>query len=137
MRDILFSRTRIPAVMQSMQAARMRSEAATENIANISTPGYRRREVEFESLVRQSMRFSTTGKRTDEDHLPIGRKSISDISPQLVVPRDNNLYSGVNNVDIDREMAVLADAQILHNFNVKFLSSQYQRFKTAISGNVR
>jgi flagellar basal-body rod protein FlgB len=45
---------------------------------------------------------------------------------------DPTLPSSVNNVDIDKEMADLAQTQIQYNFMAKFLKGKYTRLNAAI-----
>ena len=73
---------------------------------------------------------------TNDKHINIGRNSLKNITPTVYRSNDKNLYSGVNNVDIDTEMAKMADNEILHNFDVKFLRLQYQKLNKAIKGRV-
>jgi flagellar basal-body rod protein FlgB len=44
------------------------------------------------------------------------------------------LPSGVNNVDIDTEMAKLAEAQIQYNFSIKFGQGVFKKMNAAIKG---
>lgn len=134
----LFSKTYIPVALKSLKAANLRAKVAANNIANISTEGYKRKEVEFESILKEYISNNNiSGKITDDKHIPIGVQNLEQVKP-IVKTIDNDVnLSGKNNVDIDLEMAKLADAQMLHNFNIKFLASVYARFKTAITGNVR
>jgi flagellar basal-body rod protein FlgB len=57
---------------------------------------------------------------------------LSGLSPKVQKPVDPTLPGGVNNVDIDMEMAKLAENQILYNFSAKFLKGQYNKLNAAI-----
>ncbi len=137
MNDMIFSKTLIPTINKSMSATSLRSRAIADNIANISTEGYKRKEVSFEDKLRGQMKTTLKGTKTDDMHITLGKGSFKDVNPSVYRSNDKNLYSGVNNVDIDTEMAKMADNQILHNFDVKFLSSQYSRLKKVITGQAR
>ena len=52
---------------------------------------------------------------------------------EIVRPHDSTLPSGVNNVDIDKEMADLAQNQIAFKFALKRLGSGYAKINAAIS----
>lgn len=135
MDKMIFSKTLIPTINKSMSATNMRSRAIADNIANISTEGYKRKEVSFESQLRSKLnKTSLTGTKTDTMHMSLGKGNIKNINPSIYRSNDKNLYSGVNNVDIDSEMAKMADNEILHNFDVKFLSLQYRKLNKAITG---
>lgn len=137
MNDMIFSKTLMPTINKSLSAVNLRSRAIADNVANISTEGYQRKEVSFEDQLRNKMKTKLTGTKTDDMHINLGKNSIQNINPSVYRSNDKNLYSGINNVDIDSEMAKMADNQILHEFDVKFLSSQYRRLKTVITGNVQ
>ena len=70
--------------------------------------------------------------RTNDKHMPIGRQDLSGVNATVQKPVDPTLPSGVNNVDIDKEMADLAQTQIQYNFMAKFLKGKYTRLNAAI-----
>ena len=102
------------------------------NIANVSTPGYRGQAVDF----KKEMEAAVSKKKiaveiTDRRHIsPTGNpKSIKVIER---VGGDNS--SGVNNVDIDEEMATLAENQILYSYGANMLMRKFNALKTVIRG---
>jgi flagellar basal-body rod protein FlgB len=133
--DILFSKTNGPVVQKVLDAAMLRARTIANNIANVNTPGYRRTEVAFEKELRQALdRTRLQGARTDEQHMKIGRKNLSEVNGTAYRPYDPTLPSGVNNVDIDTEMAKLAEAQIMYNYGIKFGQGVYKKLNAAIQG---
>ncbi|HEX7510203.1 MAG TPA: flagellar basal body rod protein FlgB [Chitinivibrionales bacterium] len=131
--DQMFDKTPIPVLMKSLDASMLRSRVIANNIANINTPGYQRVEVSFEDALRKALDKSTVqGARTDDKHLPIGNMDLSGVNAKAYKPLDPTLASGVNNVDIDKEMADLAQTQIQFNFSVKFAKSQYNKLNASI-----
>ena len=134
---MIFNKTSIPVLRKALDAYYLRSQVIANNIANVSTPGYRRREVRFEEYLRDVLDRKIKGYKTDPKHLPIGSRDIDEIEPEVYVPDDDNMYSGVNNVDIDEEMAKMAENQILYNMGVKFLNFQYNSLKKAITSRTQ
>ena len=131
--DILFSKTPEAAVNKMLDAGMMRSRVIANNIANVNTPGYRRVEVSFENELRNALdNTRLQGARTDEKHLQLGRKDISQVNATAYHPIDPTQPSGVNNVDIDMEMAKLAETQIDYNYAIKFGKNTYRRLNAAI-----
>ncbi len=113
----------------------MRLKAISNNIANVNTPGYQRIEVSFESELRKALDPNVLmGARTDNGHMQIGRPDLGSLKPQAYRPNDPTLPGQVNNVDIDMEMAKLAENQILFQAGVKFLSERSTVLRSAISG---
>ena len=121
-------------VLRSLDAGMLR--ARTINVANITTPGYKRIEVSFEDELRNALdRTWLKGLKTDSKHLDIGRKNTSRVKPRAYRPVDPTLPSGVNNVDIDKEMANLAENQLRYSFGLKFLKGAYAKLNAAAQAN--
>lgn len=108
-----------------------RNEIINNNIANVDTPGYKREDLRFASMLEEEIeanRFLTTESRKDIKEL---------VTEQIdyFVYKD---YSGMsyrldgNNVDIDTENAELASNQLLYNGIVDSMSAEFSRISTAI-----
>jgi flagellar basal-body rod protein FlgB len=131
--ETIFEKTPIPVLMKSLDASMLRNRTIANNIANVNTPGYQRVEVSFENELRKALDGSKLqGLRTNDKHMQLGKLDISGLNPTVEKPIDPTLPSGVNNVDIDSEMAKLAENQLLFNFSAKFLKGQYTKLNSAI-----
>jgi flagellar basal-body rod protein FlgB len=131
--ETVFEKSPIPVLVKSLDASMLRSRTIANNIANVNTPGYQRVEVSFEDELRKALdQGQLRGMQTNDKHLPLGKLDLSGLSPKVQKPVDPTLPSGVNNVDIDMEMAKLAENQILYNFSAKFLKGQYNKLNAAI-----
>ena len=129
----LFGNEARQLVYKSLDANAMRNRAIAQNIANVMTPGYRRKEVDFESKVRDAMEKKISGETTDDQHIPIERGiDLSNVTPEVYEPEDETKPGEVNNVDIDMENAKLAENQIQYNFNIRFAS--FEKYLSAIKG---
>lgn len=132
-RDILHKKTSLPVVLKSLDAGMLRARVIANNIANVTTPEFKRVEVSFENQLRKALdNTRLKGMRTDSKHLDIGRKSLTDLKPYAYKPVDPSLPSGVNNVDIDMEMSKLAENQLMYNFGMRFLKGMYSKLNAAI-----
>jgi flagellar basal-body rod protein FlgB len=131
--ETMFNRSSIPLLTKSLDASMLRAKAIANNIANVNTPGYQRVEVTFEDELRKALdKGKLQGKMTDDKHLELGKSNISSLTPKVKKPVDPTLPSGVNNVDIDMEMAKLAENQMLFNFSAKFLRNKFTKLNAAI-----
>ena len=127
--------TAAPAVRLSLDASAMRQKAIANNIANVNTPGYQRIEVSFENELRKALNpQQLMGAQTNAAHMPIGRPDLKHIQPQAYRPNDPTLPGQINNVDIDMEMAKLAENQILFNAGVKLMTDRSGVLRSAITG---
>ncbi|RXZ77284.1 flagellar basal body rod protein FlgB [Paenibacillaceae bacterium] len=121
----------------AMNAAELRQKVVSNNIANNDTPYYKRSEVLFEEMLGQAMSNQTDGqlalKRTDARH--IGNGGTGDI-PQSIVRTDEHtvMNNNVNNVDIDREMALLAKNQLRYNAFIDLVNHDVRMMRTGIDG---
>jgi len=131
--EMLFNKTNLPIITKSLDSAMLRNRVIANNIANVTTPGYRRVEVSFESELRDALdRTKLKGSRTDDNHIQLGKLDINSINPEACHPYDPTEPSGVNNVDIDYEMAKLAENQIAFNYAVKYSQGIFKKMNAAI-----
>ena len=134
-KELLFSKTSLPAVGKSLDANMLRSKAIAQNIANVDVPGYQRVEVKFEDDLKKALDHTKLkGTKTNKQHLDIGRRNIEKVEAKSYRPVDPSNASGVNNVDIDMENAKMAENQIVFNYAVKFANSRFTAIQSSIKG---
>lgn len=88
-----------------MQMTSLRHRCITHNIANVDTPGYQRKDVNFSDLLnKQSVNVKPVGLKPR--HIPI-----APVSPNISFSTDDGppLRIDGSNVDVDQEMALLAN----------------------------
>ncbi len=131
----IFNHTKIPLLSKSLKASAVRQRIRANNIANANTKGYKRLEVKFEEELRKSLRKrSVGGMQTNEKHIPLGRRRAIELEPEVYEPNDPVDPSGVNNVDIEHEMAELAKNQLIYSAAAKFTAKNFMKIKAAIKG---
>ena len=135
-RNLIFDRTRIPLLNKTLNVAALRNRAISNNIANANTVNYKRKEVDFASYLRsQIAKPKISGKRTDKRHMLVG--NVAKKNPRIYQPDPGPNITGINNVDIDMEMAALAENHLLYNIGARLLAGQFQGLRKSISGQVR
>jgi flagellar basal-body rod protein FlgB len=82
------------ALERALQGSAMRHTALAENLANINTPGYRRRDVDFHSALQAA--------------LPGGKEALASATLQVTTDPSAPMRADGNSVDIDAESANLA-----------------------------
>ena len=136
----LFKQTNIPLLGKALDAYTLRQKVIASNIANISTVGYRSQTVTFEDELSGAMQGSSiAGSQTNERHIPIGIPSPMDATPQVTdantgMDAITNRASGVNDVDIDNEMAELAKDQIHFRFAARMITDVFRGIQKSIRG---
>jgi len=128
----VFGDTTIGTVTQWLRGLSGRQDAIAQNIANIDTPGYQRREGSFE--VELARRIGTTSGSlavTDRRHIASSRSTggLGVDQAQLLTSsrRDEN------NVDIDQEMVDLAETQLRYQAAASALSTRLGSIRNVIS----
>lgn len=120
---------------KALDAAWLRNEAITQNIANADTPGYKRKTVKFEEYLSQAVEGDGfTGIKSDKHHISVGKANIDDIDAK--VTQDNKSTSmrlDGNNVDIDSEMADMAKNTIKYNVLIQSMNASFRRIKSVIN----
>ncbi|WP_110953278.1 flagellar basal body rod protein FlgB [Anaerosinus massiliensis] len=127
----------VNVLSQSLSASNMRHSVISNNIANVNTPGFKKSEVVFESLLAEQL--APTGKhlqmvRTQDKHLPIDETHNGIVNPQIQTIGTTTMRTDGNNVDIDSEMAALAKNTIYYNAVVRQLGDYFSSMKSVIAG---
>lgn len=135
-RSYLFGRTTRQLVYKSLDASAMRARVVAHNLANVDTPGYRRKEVSFEDQLQDLIKKKIPGTATQEGHMPFGKGvDLSEVKPKVYEAMDPTLPGEINNVDVDMEAAKMAENQILYNYAIRF--SSFDKYMAAIAGRVQ
>ncbi len=113
-------------VERALDAAWTRNEVIAQNIANVDTPGYKRKVVKFEEFLDAEMK---TGKI---DH---GQTKLSGLGMAVVTDNASTSYRiDGNNVDIERESALMAMNNLKYNALIQRVSGQLGTLRTVIRG---
>ncbi|MBW7886950.1 MAG: flagellar basal body rod protein FlgB [Bacteroidetes bacterium] len=138
----MFEETKIPLLSKALDAYALRQKVSSSNIANIGTPGYKSKSVEFENLLNQTMQGSSLQmETTNKGHLSsaeslAGKDGISIVQENKNAADNNEMMSGINDVDIDTEMAELAKNQIRFKYASRLLSSTFMGIEKSIKGTL-
>ncbi|WP_397326755.1 flagellar basal body rod protein FlgB [Paenibacillus sabuli] len=126
---------------QAMKAAELRQQVIANNVANADTPYFKRSDVVFEDLLEgvigSSTRTNLPLKKTNPRHMDIHGELAAlgaGPSPRIVTDEHSVMNNNVNNVDIDREMALLAKNQLRYNVMVQQVNHDVKMMRTAIDG---
>ena len=110
--------------------ATRRHEVLTQNIANVETPGYRARDLVFEALLRPVRQVAA-----DPGGAPLAANP-ADRPARVVYSADSAPNPDGNDVNLDRQMARLAENTLFHHALVQMLAGQFNALKQSISGRV-
>ena len=135
----LLSTETMALVQRSLDAAALSHKVISDNLANVDTPGFKRSEVVFASKLREAMDARTKSgekldaMRTDPGHLAFSKAPLVDeVQPMVVQMNDTTMRNDGNNVDIDNEMAKLAQNTILYTALAQVTQQQFSGLRSAI-----
>jgi flagellar basal-body rod protein FlgB len=132
-RNFLFGSDTRQMAYKSLDASVLRGKAISQNLANILTPGYQRKEVNFEEQLQKAVKAKLDATQDQTAHMPAGKGlDLSKINPFVFEPQDQTLPGEINNVDVDMEGAKMAENQIYYEFLVKFVG--FDKYNSAITG---
>lgn len=121
---------------KTMEGLSRRFESNSRNLANANTPEYARRNVSFEDQLREVV----DGPRrlpmiiTDEGHIPSGPMTVSAVVPEEIKIYDEKFRLDGNNVDPEREMAVLSQTRMAYNAMSRFAAKKSSLYRLVIGG---
>ena len=114
---------------RAADAAWQRNEAISNNIANVDTPGYKRQDVAFESVLQQALGNNRYESMDDK----VANVDLSRLRGRAYLDYANYSYRlDGNNVDIDTENVELASEQIKYEALTSSISSQFSRMKSVL-----
>ncbi len=114
----------INVIDRAADAAWMREEAIAHNIANVSTPGYKRQDVSFEEILKRELRDS----RYNSVDAKVSNLKLERLKGrQYTDHADFSYRMDGNNVDIDTENTYLAATQIKYNGLITSVNQEFAR----------
>ena len=125
-----------PVLQKALDLRSMKHNLIVSNVANKDTPGYKA----FDLMVEEAMENATGKgepaqlKTSHEGHLSgrsahrIDGKSMGHSADPFFLRQDGN------SVDIDKEMAALAENNLLYDALAQILSRKFRGLKEAIKG---
>lgn len=118
---------------KALDAAWLRNETITNNIANVNTPGYKKSDVSFEEQLASAAQFQIGSTIKSPKFLPIGNDTQSIPAPQIIQQSNTSVRKDGNNVDVDVEMAELAKNTIKYNALITQISKQFGNIKMVLN----
>ena len=113
-----------------------RFNAVTKNVANANTPGYARHNVSFEDQLREVMEQGNHLHMTvtDKSHIPSAPLRVSDVHAADFKIMDERYRLDLNNVDPEREMAVLSETRMMYTAFMRIATSKLTTLRSVIAG---
>ena len=111
-----------------------RQNVVAGNLANLKTPGYRARKLEFEKELQDAIGLDAKGKMslTDERHMPVvfNPDAFGADCEQAFRPR---VVHGEDRVNLDTEMATMAKTNLRYSALTSVIRSRFEGLRTIIT----
>lgn len=112
---------------KAADASWKRNEVITNNIANVDTPGYKRKDVQFQSYLQSAL----LGDGSLDSK--VANANMDSLDANVYTDNSSTSYRlDGNNVDIDTESAYLAENQIRYNALLDSMTQEFNRIKAVL-----
>ena len=112
---------------KAADASWMRNDIIANNLANVDTPNYKRKDVQFETYLIAQV---AGGDSLDEN---INQIDLSNLTPTTYVDQAHLSYrADGNNVNIDTEASELAKNQIRYYTLLDSMTQEFSRIKAVL-----
>lgn len=124
---------------QALNAAKkfreMRNEIISSNIANQNVPGYKAKRLDFEKALARALDVDGNMGMKVEDgkHFNVGSGGMANLQPELYEDPNGVVSENGNTVDIQEEMAMMAENKIMHDAIVQLINKKLGIMKYAIN----
>ncbi|MEZ0343983.1 MAG: flagellar basal body rod protein FlgB [Caldimicrobium sp.] len=119
----------LDTVKLSLKLRSQRHELISSNIANVDTPGYRRKDIPFEKIMQSYLEKERFLKTTHPKHFIKRERTLKD----LIQSFDTQTLGTPNNVSLEEEMTSLMENQLLYESTLQALSKELERLKEIIT----
>ncbi len=130
--QFLFDRAGIPKYEKHLNLSSMRHRLISGNIANVSTSGYRAKDIDFDKeFARATQKTSSTaGAITHPGHMPLGHHEAR--APE--VDEEKVQVNELNSVDIDREVSNMAQNELKYTITARLIQKRFDGIRKVIRG---
>ncbi len=112
----------IPELLQAaLAASQLKSKVIANNIANLDTPGYRRKDVRFDGLLARALKSP-------------GGMDVKSLRKELFEPMTTDVNNQGNDVNLDVEVGEMIKNGARYKMYVRLLRKMYRQMEMAITG---
>jgi len=121
---------------KSVDNTAYRHKLLVNNVANVNTPSYKRRDVaDFQKALREaegktSFRASTQNPR----HIQFGSLSFEELRPRSIKLEQTSYRNDNSSVDVDLEMAEMSKNGLRYQAYTRKLSGYFRSYKELLQG---
>jgi len=131
---LLYSDNAPKAMKKSLDLISTRQSVITSNIGNLDTPGFKASEIDFQGQLREALgsKGQLNLQATNEKHFGPNTSNIGSLTAEPFEELDAAKSNG-NNVDVDKEMAKMAENQIFYNAVIQLMMKRGSTVRASIT----
>ena len=115
-----------------------RQNLVSSNLANVNTPGYKEKRLEFEEDLQKAMGLDAKGKMTKTSKMHIPTTFNADkFEGDVITKFEPRVIHGENRVDMDKEMVAMAKNTMYYNALSQVIGKSFQGMTKVIQSGAR
>ena len=123
----LLTNSNVPYLTKMLDVLAERHRVISNNIANVNTPGYRAKDINFKDVLA-SIQSSNDWSRTREEF----ENDLEDINVEWIDSNEGLDNQGINDVSVDREMVKLSTNTLLYKTYAHMLIMRLKQINMAV-----
>jgi flagellar basal-body rod protein FlgB len=129
--QFIFDKIGVTDYKKFLDLSSLRHKLISGNVANVTTPGYEARDIDFEKEFAKatSKTNELAGTVTNSRHIPLGQHP--DRAPKVNEAKIKG--DDMNSVDIDREASKMAQNELLYTIGARLLQRKFDGLQKAIN----
>ena len=126
----IFDKVSVPTFQKFLNLSSFRHKLISGNLANIATPGYEARDVDFKAEFDRltSKSDHVAGYVTQPNHIPLGQHEGK--APKVDKSRVQD--GTLNSVDIDHETTAMVENELTYTVGARLLQGKFEALAKAI-----
>lgn len=141
---MITTNSNMDVMAKALDAYTLRNSTIASNIANADTPGYKRKDVKFESVLNDAIKASDNGNKSvanrgiksriaNQNGLKSYSNEVEGVKAEVYEQETDSMYRiDGNNVDIDNEMSELVKNQLRYSVVLSQINKQFSAMRTAM-----
>jgi len=123
-------------IQRGLGVSTLRHQVISNNIANATTPGFKRTDVAYEADLRRTLDAAPPALQaamTEEKHIPFFRMpNIQDVTARKNVEFHTSYKNDESNVDMEKESVDMARNTMRYNAMASIMKNYFRRMDVAI-----
>ena len=115
---------------QALSMREKRSEVLAANLANADTPGYKARDMDFKSILKQNIPLAQTMERTQGGHFEPQQL----LESRVMYRNPNQVSLDGNTVEANVEQARYAENAVQYQASLQFITNNFSGLMMALRG---